>query len=96
MYKCDECGNIFETPKTWREERSGDGWAYEECSGSPCCSSGYYDVYECECCGVNYTRNEYCEECLRDLENTMEEAQANMGTDYDTFCHMVAEWVDGR
>ena len=96
MYKCDECGNIFEEPARWQEERSGDGWAWEDTGGSPCCKSGYYEVDECECCGVNYTDDDYCDECLRDFEDTMEEAQANMGIDYNTFCRMVEHWIDGR
>lgn len=94
MYKCDNCGAIFEEPTSWSEARTE--WANETITGSPCCKSGYYEVYECECCHVSYTDDDYCEECLRDFEDTMEEAQANMGIDYTTFCRMVENWIDGR
>lgn len=98
MYKCDCCGEVFEEPAEWREERSGDGWAYETVTGSPCCHDGYYEVHECECCGIALIPEEedYCEVCKRDIDETMYEAQANMGIDYDTFCRMVEHWIDGR
>ena len=93
MYKCDCCGNIFEEPARWREERSGDGWAYETMTGSPCCKDGYTEVHECETC-INLIPlyDDFCEECEREIDNLMQEAQVNGGYDYETFCKLVDHW----
>ena len=47
MWKCNECGCIFETPKVWKEDR-GECWgtrAYETMYGCPVCESSDYDEY---------------------------------------------------
>ena len=96
MFECLNCGHIFEEPITWREERSGDGWAWEECSGSPCCHSDYDEVHECKRCGVNYvpTYEDYCPECIREHEMVMFEAQMNLGDDHETFRDMTERWLN--
>jgi len=48
MYKCKDCGCVFDDPKRWRESR-GEFWgvsAYETMIGCPECYSG--DFEECD------------------------------------------------
>ena len=47
MYKCLDCGRVFEEPASWDESR-GEFWgmpAYETVSGCPYCNSGDYEEY---------------------------------------------------
>jgi len=50
MFKCNDCGLIFEEPKRWQEDR-GEFWgqpAYETMYGCPHCYSGDYEEYNDE------------------------------------------------
>lgn len=45
MYKCNDCGRVFDEPHTWKESR-GEFWGqpcYETLSGCPYCESGDID-----------------------------------------------------
>ena len=65
MYKCNECGEIFEKPWERYEEETG---AYD--SGCIYCGSDYFEeTYICTHCG-DYGANEadgLCEECKEAL-----------------------------
>ena len=79
MYRCTECGNLFEEGEqaTWEERHGLDSPPYEKWSGCPICKGSYEEVNQCEVCGDWHTENElydgWCEKCLRDTIN------------YDTF-----------
>ena len=79
MYRCCECGNLFEEgEQETGEERHGlDAPPYEKWSGCPVCNGGYEEVYQCDSCGDWHTEDElydgWCEKCLRETIN------------YDTF-----------
>lgn len=48
MYRCEECGAIFETAESWKEYR-GECFgypAYETVSGCPCCRSTDVEEYD--------------------------------------------------
>ena len=48
MYKCAECGFIFEEPSTWTEDR-GEWFGFparETMSGCPKCHGGYDEIIE--------------------------------------------------
>lgn len=62
MFKCDECGNVFEDPIEWIEEH-GERW-----SGSPCCKEDYSEVKECDCGGYMPADEMFCEKCKCDLK----------------------------
>lgn len=81
MYKCDNCDNIFEKPKNDK---------------SPCCEDDYTEATECVVCKINYANNhaDLCDECLRDVESTMYEAQVCLGVDYNTFKWLVQDWIE--
>ena len=49
LYRCNDCGAIFENPKEWIEYHNvgglRDGWYKEPMSGCPVCYSGDFDEY---------------------------------------------------
>ena len=53
MYKCTECGHLFEEGEqaTWEEEHGLDSPPYEKWSGCPVCRGGYEDVNRCKATG---------------------------------------------
>ena len=79
MYRCTECGNLFEEGEqaTWEETHGLDSPPYEKWSGCPVCKGDYEEVHQCKKCGEwkydDELYNGWCEKCLRDT------------IDYDTF-----------
>ena len=81
MYKCIDCGHLFEEGEqsVWYENQGEchGRIAMEKFSGCPVCKGDYEEVYQCEQCGDWHTENElydgWCEDCLRETIN------------YDTF-----------
>lgn len=73
MYKCLECGNIFEDGEQaeWREDYG------EKFSGCPICKGDFVEARNCKWCGDVFTEEELydglCEKCLLSA------------IDYDTF-----------
>ena len=81
MYKCLECECVFETPKTYSEDRTPGGafeggsfiYRYEAC---PNCEGAYREARMCDACGEyeieekgEYIDNDWlCENCLNKLE----------------------------
>ena len=75
MLVCLSCGNTFEEPKSWTEDR-GECFgfpAYEHLVGSPCCLGDYTETYKCDGCGEWITSEKYvktkngdrlCENCF--------------------------------
>ena len=56
MYKCSECGEIFDEPKKYSEDRtpggSFEGGSFiEHFLGCPICSGTFDEVEECSICG---------------------------------------------
>ena len=53
MYRCCECGNLFEEGEqaVWEETHGLDSPPYEAWSGCPVCKGGYEEVYQCKDCG---------------------------------------------
>lgn len=52
MFKCTECGRVFEEPAEWEESR-GEYW------GVPCTET----MYGCPYCGGYFEEAKECEEC---------------------------------
>ena len=79
MFRCCECGNLFEEGEqaVWEERHGLDSPPYETMSGCPVCKGDYEEVHQCEECGDWHTEDELydglCERCLRETIN------------YDTF-----------
>ena len=78
MYRCYECGNLFEEGEqaVWYENY-GDEISEEMFNGCPVCNGDYEEVYQCKKCGDWHSEDElydgWCEKCLRESIN------------YDTF-----------
>ena len=78
MYRCIECGHLFEEGEQarWRESR-GEFWGTpcsEEMSGCPICKSPYEEIKPCRVCG-SYEHDadeEYCERCKIDVRKRFE------------------------
>ena len=72
MYKCVECGNLFEAGEqaSWQEDR-GEYWG-APCSetnyGCPICQGDYEEAVKCEICGAYHIEDELidgvCENCI--------------------------------
>ena len=90
MYKCCECGNLFEEGEqaVWEETHGLDSPPYEKWSGCPVCKGGYEEVHQCEQCGDWHSEDElydgWCEKCLRETIN------------YDTFFEYCEASKDGN
>ena len=71
MYKCLNCGEVFEEPNSVKED-----WG-ESFSVCPYCNGDYEEIHQCKECDEWHTENElysgWCEKCLRETIN------------YDTF-----------
>lgn len=63
MYKCNECGHIFEMgeEKRWTESYG------EEFAGCPLCMGEFTEVYSCEICGAP-TEGKFCGKCKDDVQ----------------------------
>lgn len=82
MYKCLECGYIFDEPKKVSEDLTPGGVfeggsfinEYHVC---PRCNGAYDDVRVCNCCGDLFTYDEgtirnykfYCYKCLDEFDS---------------------------
>ena len=79
MFKCCECGHLFEEGEqaVWEEKHGFIDGPFEKWSGCPLCKSDYEEVHQCKECEDWHTENElydgWCEKCLRETIN------------YDTF-----------
>ena len=91
MYKCTECGHLFEEGEqaVWYENQGEchGVTAMERFSGCPVCKGDYEEVHQCKKCGEWKYDDElydgWCEKCLRDTIN------------YDTFfeyCEANKDW----
>ena len=81
MYKCIDCGHLFEEREqsVWYENQGEchGRIAMERFDGCPVCRGDYEEVYQCKECGNWHSDDElydgWCEKCLRETIN------------YDTF-----------
>ena len=103
MYKCIDCGHLFEEGEesVWYENQGEchGVTAMERFSGCPICHGDYEEVHKCKECGVWHTEDELygglCEKCLRDTINYdtfFEYCEANKDDQYlDTFvmCYLL-------
>ena len=101
MYRCCECGNLFEDGEqaVWEETHGLDSPPYEKHSGCPVCKGDYEEVHQCRDCGDWHSEDElydgWCEKCLRETINYdtfFEYCEANRKHNYlDTFvmCYLL-------
>ena len=101
MFKCCECGNLFEEGEqaVWEERHGLDSPPYETWSGCPVCHGDYEEAYQCKKCGDWHSKDElydgWCESCLRNTinyETFFDYCEANKDENYlDTFvmCYLL-------
>lgn len=79
MYRCKDCGEIFDDPATQYEYHPyGMGYAHEEWAVCPCCrDTDFEEVEECERCGEVFPVDELCDglcdTCYDEVEEENEE-----------------------
>lgn len=71
MYKCEECGYVFEDAQHWEERHEFWGASCSEMwSGCPECSGGYEEAEQCKICGEWFLPNELhggaCGTCIKE------------------------------
>ena len=82
MYKCLECGHIFDQGEEahWIEKHGFTDGPFEHFTGCPVCKSAYEETTRCRGCGSEYLEDELfdgglCRECLM-KKVTVENTQA--------------------
>lgn len=70
MYRCEDCGHLFEEGEQARwEESRGEHFGTpcsETMSGCPICKGDYEEVEPCKLCdSYEKVENGYCEECRK-------------------------------
>lgn len=68
MFKCVECGDIFEEPRTYEEHHPyGMGYATESFACCPSCEGAFKEAQLCKCCDEWFfeyeLENGICENC---------------------------------
>lgn len=80
MYKCLQCGHIFDEGEqdTWSESR-GECFGFpcsEEMSGCPLCRGDYEKTVDCKICGSEHLRDELnmgvCDECIEEYQHDID------------------------
>lgn len=73
MYKCCECGHLFEEGEqaVWEERHGLDRGPYEKWSGCPLCNVDYEEVHQCKECFRWHSEDELynglCSECIEKI-----------------------------
>lgn len=91
MYKCDECGNVFDDP-SWESERLGE--AINNYCACPFCKSDLIsEAVMCERC-QEYTTSEICDECKAELTEKMMVFEKWAGLTHNTFIDWLEGWIE--
>ena len=98
MYKCKECGALFEQPKEIYDDPSAAGvslpsgcYVYEECPD--CGSDDFEKAVECDHCGEYHTNDvALCDDCMKELGIALREIKGRFHLDQDTFEEAIANY----
>lgn len=96
MFKCLDCGEIFEEPsvETWNETSEYWGRPVNEpftVYTCPSCGSDDLDkLNECPICG-GPAEDDFCADCHKYLEDRLEDITRELKTDYVTVQDLIAE-----
>ena len=66
LYRCNECGSVFNKPVEWTEDYG------QSFVGSPCCRANFEDVDYCVCGKLKNPAREFCEQCEEVIEDGYE------------------------
>lgn len=103
MYKCCDCGLVFDNPKVYSEDRTPYG-GYpepgftEHFAGCPSCGGAFDEAMECVRCNNEYISTEssypFCEGCQDDLATVLAEViTENFREDEYDFIY---DYLDGK
>lgn len=71
MYRCEECGHLFEEGEEarWVETHGFEDGRGEQWTGCPVCKGGFEEIKPCKICeSYEHDSSEvYCDECKRDV-----------------------------
>ncbi len=87
MFRCDNCGLVFEKPDRWKESHG------EKMSGCPGCGATYTEVELCRRCYEHYTDEEFCEFCVNEV---LSEFQDYMKRFNENEKKILNDFYDGR
>ena len=64
MFRCEDCGNLFENGETWIEPHG------ERRMGCPLCGGEFMEVKPCPICGTYEKEDDeaYCKNCKADVK----------------------------
>ena len=72
MFKCEDCGHLFEKGEEsrWQESHGLDAPPYEEWTGCPICKGAYEEIKPCKICGSyeHETGEDFCNDCKADVQ----------------------------
>lgn len=98
MYKCDECGNLFEDGEEfhWREKYDSETPFYVDMAGCPLCHGSYTEIYPCKICGsYNHDADEfYCDNCKKDVQESFKKLIDDNFTEEERI--LLNELYDGK
>lgn len=97
MYKCNDCGRVFDSPG-WVQVHIIEDY-YDKAACCPHCHSENYDeVEQCECCRDEFVSTSevlpICQSCKEQLENDMAVFEKSTNLDHRTFCEWVSDWEE--
>ena len=101
MYRCEDCGAVFETPLVAESkvEYWGRPTLLEERLCPMCGYDEFVEVSKCKCCGEEYTEDTVCEKCVADMQNAISEMIATYeeehGCDYLTAMDILSDVMEG-
>jgi len=87
MFKCKDCGNVFDEPATKEMEKDT---GYQECA-CPYCGSDYYvSAKLCPICKQEYTDQDFCESCCEKVRLVLNDLKERLGADQNDFEDIIA------
>lgn len=104
MYKCLDCGHIFDDGEEAVVREYHDeipGGFYEELASCPICGGEYEKAVRCEICGGAFLKDELysgycCEECLQEAltpESFLDFSESDLAARDDTSVHIVEDFM---
>lgn len=70
MYKCKDCGQVFEEPDRYMESRPIGAESF--CCCPVCQNSDFEKAYKCKTCDDYIIDGDYCDGCVEYIENKVE------------------------
>ena len=93
MYKCDDCGLIFNEPKAFYEHH-GEGMN-EMFIACPECGGAFSNVEKCVICGEIHTEiGDYCKSCKEEIDDMFSRFIRNVQNEFDIDRNKAVELIN--